>query len=162
MNSEIQITDNRITIQGAKSPLFIRIVLAIIIFINGLIPFVFIFFMLTDGDGLNFVIIVPIIIFWGAGLYLLRVLLWNTYGKEILDLDDSRIQYLADYKFFKDSRKELNTDGLEIEIIYEDKMKSEKGRLRIKNSKNKIETVLQLKLTDLKILTGKIKTRYNN
>lgn len=162
MNSEIQITDNRITIQGAKSPLFIRIVLAIIIFINGLIPFVFIFFMLTDGDGLNFVIIVPIIIFWGAGLYLLRVLLWNTYGKEILDLDDSRIQYLADYKFFKDSRKELNTDGLEIEIIYEDKMKLEKGRLRIKNSKNKIETVLQLKLTDLKILSEKIKTRYNN
>lgn len=161
MTSQIQITDNQITILSSRTPLFIRTVLTFIISICGLIPILVAIYMMTIGDGLHFGLAISIIIFWGLGFYLLRILLWNTYGKEILNLDQNKIQYLADYKLFKDGRQELTPDKIEIEIINENSFDSENGRLRIKNRVNCIEMMLSSQLTDLELIKEKINTRYN-
>lgn len=161
MTSQIQISDNTITIVGAKSPLLVRTILTLVISISGLIPILVMTYMMTIGDGLHFGLAISIIIFWGLGFYLLRIILWNTYGKEILNLDQNKIQYFADYKFFKDGRQELTPDKIEVEIINENSLDSGNGRLRITNSINCIEMILPSRLTDLELIREKIKTRYN-
>lgn len=41
------------------------------------------------------------------GFYLLRIALWNTYGKEIITFNNDIIDYIADYGWFKDSKKQI-------------------------------------------------------
>lgn len=161
MTSQIQITNNQITILGSRTPLFIRIILTFVISICGLIPILVTMYMMIIGDGLHFGLALSIIIFWGLGFYLLRILLWNTYGKEILNLDQNKIQYLADYKLFIDGRQELTPDKIEVEINNENSLDAENGRLRIKNSIDCIEMMLPSRLTDLELIKEKIKSRYN-
>ena len=155
------IKDNQIIIDHTKTPWIIRVILTLILSICALIPLAVTFFVLSQGDGPHISIFISYLIFWGLGFYLVRVVLWNTFGKEIISLDQNRVTYIADYKYFKDGKKELNSHGLQTEIIYEDTMDIHVGRLRIFNQTEEIETVLQSSLSDLEKMKERIKTRYN-
>ncbi len=45
---------------------------------------------------------------------MLRIVLWNNFGKEIISLSDDKLSYIADYKYFKDGCRELTTDAIPI------------------------------------------------
>ena len=161
MRTITTINPDRIEIDHANTPWVIRAILNLILAICGLIPILVTYFVLTKGDGPHFGIFISYLIFWGLGFYLLRIALWNTFGKEIITLEQDKISYLADYKYFKDGLKELKIKNLDIQIIYEDTMDIHVGRLRISNQESEIETVLKSSLTDLELIKEKIKTRYN-
>ena len=156
-----EILENRIIFNHKKTPLLIRSFLVLILVICTLVPIAVLIFVLTLGDGPHIGIAVSFLIFWGSGFIMLRTILWNNHGKEIIDLANDKIKYLADYKYFKDARQEIETDGLEVEIIYEDTMNNYIGRLLLKNNNTEIETVLQSNLNELELIKEKIKTRYN-
>ena len=159
--NQIEINGSQLTISAKKAPIFIRVVLTLILSILILIPLAVTFFVLTFGDGPHIGIAISYIICWGLGFYLLRVILWNSVGREILTLDPEKITYLADYKLFKDGRQEITTKDLETEIIYEDEPNQPFGRLRLKSKSTSIETVLQTTIAELEELKKEIKTRYN-
>ncbi|PWD97476.1 hypothetical protein [Marinilabilia rubra] len=143
------------TIGTKKAPIFIRIFLILIMSILILIPITVI--ALTYGNGPHIGILVSFIICWGVGFYLLKIVLWNTIGQEILTVNREKISYIADFGFFKDGRKEIEIDNLETEIIYTDHNK-QFGRLILKNKSTYIETVLQAKIMKLEEIRNEIKT----
>jgi len=159
--NQIEISGSRLTISAKKAPLFIRIVLILILSILILIPITVTFFVLTFGDGPHIGIAISYLICWGLGFYLLRVILWNSVGREILTLDPEKISYIADFKLFQDGRQEITTEELETEIIYEGEQNQPFGRLRLKSKLDSIETVLQTAIAELEELNNEIKTRYN-
>ncbi len=153
--------DNQIILRRGSSPLFARILLLIFTIISFVAPIGATIAALLIGLDFGLGILISYAVFWGFGVYFLRVFLWNSYGKEIISFYNDKIIYNADYKYFKDGRTEVAIDGLQTEIIYEDTMDNHVGRLRIYNKIDTIETVLQSSLTDLEKMKEKIKTRYN-
>ncbi|MEZ7837770.1 MAG: hypothetical protein QMB13_00440 [Flavobacteriales bacterium] len=159
--NQIHIEGNQLTISARKTPLFVRIVLTVFLVSLVLIPLAVTFFSLTYGDGPHIGIVFSFVLCWGVGFYLLRIVLWNSVGKEILTLNPETVTYVADYKLFKDGRKEISTSELVTEIIYEDEPNKPLGRLRLRSDLTSIETVLQTTIVELEELRKEIRTRYN-
>jgi len=161
-NKQFNIDDNQLIISARKSPIFIRIVLTTFLVLIALIPIAVTIFVLKSGEGPFIGIVFSFLLCWGIGFYLLRLTLWNSVGREILNFNTDRISYIADYRLFKDGQKEIETQDLETEIIYEDEPNKPFGRLRLKTKKSSIETVLQMTISELEELRNEIQTRYNN
>ena len=133
----------------------------LILFISLIIPIISTIAVATWGLGFNIGIVISYVIFWGIGFFLLRIFLWNSYGKEILTLNKHKIFYIADYKYFKDGSQELDLTDLAIEIINEDKPEKSIGRLHLKNNSGNIETVLKVDISKLKQIEKEIKMHCN-
>ena len=157
----IKFDDSQLTISAGKAPLIIRILLALVLLILILLPIAIVIFSLAYGMGLKLGVLLSFILCWGVAFYLLRLILWNSYGQEILILNPDKIIYLADYKLFKDGREEIGTKDLEMEIVYGGKFGKTLGRLILKSETTLIETVLQVPITELEELISKIEMRYN-
>lgn len=159
--NQIEISGSKLTISVKKSPLVIRIVLSVVLLIMVLIPLLATYIVLTVGDGFHIGLAFSFLLFWGLGFYMLRIILWNSVGREILLLGDDNIEYNADYGLFKDGRKKIETNQLATEIIYEDEPDNPVGRLRLNSDTTAIESVIKTRLAELKELEKEIKTRYN-
>lgn len=159
---QINIEGNQLTISARKTPLFIRIMLTLFLVIIALIPIAVTIFTLTYGDGPHIGIAFSYLLCWGVGFYLLRIVLWNSVGKEILILNPETVSYVADYKLFKDGRKAIPTRELQTEIIYEDEPNRALGRLMLISNLTSIETVLLTTIEELEEVRKVIKTHYKN
>jgi hypothetical protein len=60
---------------------------------------------ISAGKGLNSGFFISILIFGLIGFYMLRVILWNTFGKEELVFYKNQCSYVANYGWFKDKIK---------------------------------------------------------
>jgi|SRR5690606_31507376 len=158
---QFNIDDNRLIISARKSPIFIRIVLMTFLVLITLIPIAVTIFVLKSGEGPFIGIVFSFILCWGIGFYLLKLTLWNSVGREILSLETEKISYVADYRLFKDGRKEIEIRDLETEVIHEEQSDKPLGRLRLKTKSNSLETVLQMTISELEELRTEIKTHYN-
>lgn len=99
--SNVDFFQNHIIITSHKSPLFTRIPILILAILCALLPLISLVLRLKEGLGLH-IVYVPIFLVCGAATYFfIKILLWNTYGKEILQLHKSTIVYTPDYKYFK-------------------------------------------------------------
>lgn len=161
MNPAITILENKNVLNQKPTAIIIRLVLIVILLFCILIPLLVTFFVLSMGDGFHFGIFISYGLFWGAGFYFLRVILWNIFGKEIISMSNSGLTYVADYKLFKDKIITLDSQNLQAEIIYEDTSDSPFGRLKIFNDSNEIQTMLQSSLIELEIIKVKINTLYS-
>lgn len=74
--------------------------------ISGMISYI------SEGKGIHTGFFLMIFIFGLLGFYLLRVSLWNTYGKEIIVFNENKCTYYADYNWFKDGVKTETFDTI--------------------------------------------------
>ncbi|WKK81536.2 hypothetical protein [Marivirga arenosa] len=162
IDNQIKIYGSRIVIISKKSPKIVRFILTLLLVMSFLIPFIAFYVAIDYKIGFQFGIVIAFLIFWGIGFYILRVILWNTYGKEVLTLNADKVRYIADYKFFKDGYQELDTKDLRVEIVLDSNLPESKGYLKIHNRNDSIETVLKSKKNDLDILKHEINKWYNN
>jgi hypothetical protein len=149
--------DKTFLINGKKAPLLLRLVLIFILIICAIIPIATSIFIIENEIESKFGLVFSFILFWGIGYYLIRLILWNTYGQEILTLSNNRISYLADYKYFKDGKQEIEISNLICEIIYVNQTDKKTGRLRLKNNAEIIETVLQSNINEIEQIEKEIK-----
>lgn len=79
---------------------------------------------LAFGKGLHVGYIIGIFFFGIMGFYMLRLSLWNTYGRETITFNSTEIIYTADYGWFTDGKKQKEISGsIELstrQIGYED------------------------------------------
>jgi len=143
-----------------RAPLFIIITLTLVLVILFLIPIVGAVFMVMT-DLLNFSLALIIIIFWGSGFYLLRLILWNTCGKEIIIFKPDKVLYIGDYKLFKDGKIEIENKSIEILFPLKPESNQELSYLTIRNESEQIKTVTKLPLETLKEIKERIKTTPN-
>jgi hypothetical protein len=117
---------------------------------------------MASGNGFHFGFLIGIGIFGLIGFYLLRVFLWNSYGKETISFNNNNITYEADYKWFKDGKKtkEINSPNFSIKPIgYEDE---NFGVLIINSENDTLESVVKIPNDQLEELISKLKTTANN
>ncbi|MEQ9312262.1 MAG: hypothetical protein RJQ05_06940 [Cytophagales bacterium] len=153
--------DDQINIKVENPPKVIISILAFVMIILGILPIFGTIILILNQEGLHFVLLMIYIVFWGSGFYLLRVVLWNIYGQEILILERNRIIYIADYKLFKDGKKELEIDNLTSDIIAHPRNPKGKNKLLLKNNSSSLETVLDISKNEIEKIIEKINTCYN-
>src|SRR5688572_30664501 len=95
-------------------PLFIRVTLLTIILICAAIPVAII--ALADLES-PMGYIFSMLVFWLPGFFLLRVLLWNSYGREVVIFNAGRVNYFCDFKLFQDRKLSFEMAALDFGFI---------------------------------------------
>lgn len=103
--NQYQLEGNKLTLIVKPSPVFIRALLFIISFMLFILPIFSMISYISEGKGTHAGFFVSIFIFGLLGFYLLRVTLWNSYGKEELVFSKNQCTYVANYGWFKDRIK---------------------------------------------------------
>lgn len=126
-----------------KIPKFILVILFISSGIFLLLPFAIAFFTFWIIQGQIFNIlwssIAPLLI----GFYLLRIALWNGYGKELIKLENQNVTYQADYKIFKSKKLCFKLEDLNIELIPSKKQRNT-SHLLIRSQERHVQTSISM------------------
>lgn len=154
---QYEIEGNTLTLRVKKGPVIIRIVLFFIALLFFVAPLISIVTAASNKSGLKLGHILGPILFGLMGFYLLRLALWNTYGKEIITFDNSTLNYIADYGWFKDGRKRKSlTDKIEFTIQNVGYEEDNKGKLLINLSKDQLQCVTVMPVHELEMLIGEL------
>jgi hypothetical protein len=138
------------------APFFTRVILSIVIGISVCIPILVTALSILNRSELKIGLLVSYFIFFGIAFYLFRVLLWNKYGKEVFKFNHDRIEYYADYKYFKDGRQSIVNDKITIGYTELNDEKEPLAQLIIHNEEQEISSCIKLSLNDIKGLINKI------
>ena len=133
-----------ITIQNKRAPLLIILVLSVFMIIGFILPLISTVFMISNGDGLKMGIIIVYIIGWLSGIYLLKLTLWNLFGKEHIQFSKNSITYHADYKWFKGPIKTMVLDNLTVSTYEDPNTKKGNKKLKFISKDTEIKSVIQL------------------
>lgn len=148
--SLFSLNENELVLSVKKAPLFVRAVIFLLALISLLLPLVGLTLRVASGDGFHFGFLLMMLLFGAMGFYLLRLTLWNTYGKETIHFTKNKIEYLSDYGWFKGTRKQLTIESSATFSIqklgYED---DQIGTLVISENANKICCATKQSLDDL-------------
>ena len=104
---QYQITNHNVILNVKRPNLFVRGTMFFFAFLFFVLPFISIILSIAMGYGMQIGYFILLIIFGLVGFYLLRIALWNTYGKEIIEITNKQIHYIADYGWFKDGKKQI-------------------------------------------------------
>jgi hypothetical protein len=156
--SDVNFSQNKVIITSQKAPLSTRIPLLVLAIVCALIPFAVLGYRLVEGLGFHISIVIMIIFFGGFSYSLLRTLLWNTYGKEILRFEEDTITYAPDYKHLKSNSIAfyITTDT---QFSYINKEK-DTYLFKIENENGSIESVLPITIYHIRKLQQELSLQY--
>ncbi len=119
MSNTIRFTveGNKITLFVKKSPLLIRVVLLLLAFLCVVLPLMGIVMNAMEGNDFHLKYLLALGVFSLLGFFLLRLFLWNSYGKEVIEINDSSLTYYADYYWFKGNQQQLSMEELTIDFV---------------------------------------------
>lgn len=106
MNKQYELNKNSLELRVKKAPLFVRSVMFFFTFLFFLLPLTGMILGLSMGKGMHIGYLIGLFVFGLLGFYMLRMSLWNTYGKETISFNRENVTYLADYGWFKDGKKQ--------------------------------------------------------
>lgn len=151
--NQIEFKQNQLVLRVKKSPLLGRILLYLITFLSIALPLGGFIVNMISNVGLSFFHILFLFIFGLIAFYMLRVSLWNTYGKELIQFVNNKVNYAADYHWFKDKVKEFSFEKINYSIKAVGYEEDNKGVLVIKFDDDKVlETVTKIPISDLESL----------
>nr|WP_299202434.1 hypothetical protein [uncultured Brumimicrobium sp.] len=143
---QYQIEGNKLILKVKKSPLFIRIIFFTVAILFFIMPLAGMLMYISLGNGFHIGFLMGVFFFGIMGFYILRMALWNTYGKETITFNKDQIKYIADYGWFKDGSTSVKTpDSIDYSIRnigYEDE---HKGALIIGGGERPIFCVTKMK-----------------
>lgn len=110
MEKQYELNNNMLILSVKKAPMFVRAIMYLFSFLFFLLPLTGMILGLVMGKGMHFGYLIGLFFFGLMGFYMLRMSLWNTYGKEIIVFNQKNIEYSADYGWFKDGKKQKELD----------------------------------------------------
>lgn len=122
----------------SKIKLPLIILFTTLIFISFCLPVLVIIFGKRD---IGFGFVFTIFAFFGTGIYLLRLILWNLYGKEVFLIENQSITYYTSYKYFNDNKTVLKSKDCRFFITYSGN--SSKGVLIIESNEQKLKSCIE-------------------
>lgn len=143
--AELYLNNNVLSIKIGKTSFLVRGILLFFAVFSFLIPIIAVVFVVISHSDFKFGHVLLFIMLWLPAYFLLRIILWNSYGKEVLVFSKGKVTYVADYKFFLDSKQELIGD-ISVEIIKNNNSKKDENTFLFKSENNQIETVISLSL----------------
>lgn len=142
-----------------KSPPLGRGFLLFLAFIMVALPIMGMVFNFLDGGAFHFGFVIGLGLFSLISFYLVRLFLWNTYGKEVITIGETTVNYYVDYHYFKGNQQEITYEELVFKIepigFEEEKL----GRLIIAaNDKDFIHSSVNMDLRELEEVIRKLTT----
>lgn len=107
---QIKFENNRLELAVKRPTHFVTIFLvsaATLCIIAPLIIFANLMFQSQEGFRIETMTVVLSLIPIIFGIYLLRIFIWNFYGKEIYSFENGKLVYWSDFKFFKTEKKDF-------------------------------------------------------
>ncbi|MGJ1238735.1 hypothetical protein [Sphingobacterium sp. G1-14] len=160
--NQIDLKQNQLVLKEKRGPLIARLFIYLLTIFSIILPLGGVTVNVSNS-GLTIVSVIMLGLFGLIAYYMLRVSLWNTYGAEIIEFQKNKINYTADYQWFKGGQKEFDFEKIDFTIQKSGYEEDNKGVLVIKFDEKEIfETVSKLPLSDLEILRINLKELYNN
>lgn len=146
-----------------RAPMGVMVFMGIFALMGFLIPIVTLIISNIHNFDIGPGFIISLIIGFGVGFYLTRIILWNAVGVERYVISLKTIRQTCDYKWFRDSETILNGDDvLSKYIVSNSGSKSEKvGRLTFETTTENIQSVVDLPVENLKDLLRIIDAKLN-
>lgn len=161
-SKQIEFENDRLVLKVKKPSLFVLILSFGMSFLFLLLPLIVLMAIMSTGDGenpLHFMHFVFLAIPFSFGIFLMRISLWNYYGKEIYIFGQENLEYFADYNWFKDSVKLMKMSDLY--FLFKFYSENDKvGQLLISDGQSEIESVIKLSNDDLEKLVNRLESRY--
>ena len=132
---------NMVISQG-KAPFSIRLFLGIFMLVGFLTPVISLVVSFYKDLEIGFSFITTVIIGLLVGFYLLRLILWNTYGKEILMVSADRIDYHCDYRYFRGNKKSLQDRPFRFSTAYT--RDEHYGKIKVENDSDAFTTQVEI------------------
>lgn len=149
--------NNTLILKVKKAPFLIRGIMFLIAFLSAILPLSGIIIAISLGNSFHFGFLIGVGLFGLIGFYLLRISLWNTYGEETIIFYNSKIEYEANYGWFKDGKKTFNIDRPNYSIKQIGYVDDKKGTLVLKDGNEIIESVVKMSINDLEDLIERLK-----
>lgn len=159
-NQQVNFDTNRencFTISVKKPPKFVQFSLLVTILISLLFPIVVMSTMIIIRAELKIGIFIAFALFWGIAYFLFRVWTWNINGKENFEFGNEKVEYYADFKYFKDSHKQIDNKEIKFEVNELIDGKDKFGQLIISNENDKIESCIKVSPNELNNLIERLK-----
>lgn len=157
---QYHIENNQVTLFVKRSPALVRVFMFILSFLFFILPIAGMIGNASNGKGIHFGFFAGIFIFGLIGFYLLRLALWNTFGKEELKFSNHTITYHANYGWFKDAIKSVELESLKFTIQTIGYQDENKGVLSIGENDQNIECVTKMPITQLQELITQLEHRF--
>jgi hypothetical protein len=166
---EIMESENEVEyiIRTKRVPAIVILIMGFVALIGFIMPPTVLILSFIFDLNLGFGFLFTILIGFGTGYYLTKLILWNTFGLERFLISNQKAEYYCDYKFFKSNRKVLenpltvkyltnniNSVNVNKENIF--------GRLIIESSDDKIESQINLPIRLLDDLLSVIKKDFKD
>lgn len=151
MHTRVEIQDTipqRVIINVKPAKIGLKAMLLLILIPCLLLPLIGTYVVLSNY-GPHIGILIIYLLFWGPGLFIFRSLLWNSFGKEVLEIHSEELTYYADFKYFKDGKQQINLQNVNIKSP-KTNHKTDMGRLIFKSGEKQIETVIEIPMEELK------------
>ncbi|PWS27798.1 hypothetical protein DHW03_09480 [Pedobacter yonginense] len=150
--NQIDFQDNILMLKVGKSSLIVRLILVPVTLLFFLLPIWGLSLNLADGQGIKFLSVLIFAGYFLLGFYLLRICLWNTFGKEVISFGLNTITYEADYGWFKGNKKEIPLENSVCKIKPSEFENQGKGILVFESDQSEIECVALVPLEKLQVL----------
>lgn len=154
---QYSLNEKIIVLKVKKSPLFIRIVMFFFAFASFLIPVVATIMSIAIGKGLQIGYFIGLFLFGLIGFRLLKIALWNTYGKETIIWNSSTLKYEANYGWFNDQTKTIKLSKIDFFINKIGYAEEKIGTLVIGDESEKIESAIKMPTVQIEELIVKLK-----
>jgi len=154
--NQFSFENNQLKLKVIEAPFFVSLILFIITFLCFTLPLFGIVFNVIEGNGIKLGGIIVFGVFCLLGFYVLRLSLWNSHGKEIIQFNDNEIIYIADYRWFKDGKKTIEKNEITYSIKPIGYEEDNNGVLIISNGKSEIESVVKMSKQNLEKLIDRI------
>lgn len=154
---QYELNKNVLTLRVKKTPPIIRGIFFFLTFVFAALPLTAVIASITNGDGFHFIFVVSLGIFGLITFYMLRLSLWNTYGKEVIKFEKGMVNYEADYGWFKDGAKSKEIKELTFSIHSIGYEEDNKGVLIIDEGEDQIRCVTKMPKDQLEELILKLK-----
>jgi len=149
---QIELTKNKIILSVKKAPRAITITLISFAYISILIPLFGIILNVLMGNGLQIMFVFFVGITGFIGLYLFRMSLWNSRGREIITINKNEFTYTADYGWFKDTISNTKCEELNLSCVPFGDPKEKTGILVIGDDINYKRSVVKIPIDQLEKL----------
>tara|TARA_R110000850_G_scaffold18580_2_gene56790 strand:- start:3369 stop:3863 length:495 start_codon:yes stop_codon:yes gene_type:complete len=151
------LNNNILELYVKKSPPIGRGFLLFLAFVMVALPILGMVLNFIDGNAFHFGYLMGLGLFTLVAFYFVRLFLWNTYGKEVIEIVDSTVSYYVDYHYFKGNQKVISYEGLTYSIVPIGFEEEQVGNLVISASESDyIESGVNMDISELVVLVEEL------
>lgn len=144
---QISFENDRLEIAVKRPTHFVTIFLisaATLCIIAPLIIIANLMFQLQEGFRIETMTVLLSLIPIVFGIYLLRIFIWNFFGKEVYNFENEKIEFWSDFKFFKTEKKSFKIKDLNFGTEHSGFENEKKSVLTIETKKLKHKSKVEL------------------